>query len=227
MMTISDLVASGERISRPCFLLHSQGAGSPDGFWGGERADHPNTPSAQAIDITTLEHILTIDPNLLERLDLRFNEGPVSLYVARLRDGTEQPRTVTSAGSVFSEISFSGAPLYASLAQSFPPFPALCLYGDEVIERWLHSIGLARHQYQEAEGHPLALEYEEEFVRRAPLYSGEIDAVVGGWHMMWPEDDFFLPLEMRLLVSTFRDAEPYWEIWRSPVGNIHVREHIT
>ena len=95
------------------------------------------------------------------------------------------------------------------------------------MKRWLRSIGLERHQYQEAEGEPLALEYEGEFVRRAPLYAGDIDAVVGGWHKMWPEDDFFLPLEMRLLVATFRDAEPYREIWRSPVGNIHVREHIT
>jgi len=227
MTTVSDLIASGERISRPCFLLRSRGAGPPAGFWGGERGDTPNTPAPEMAEVASRRHILTVDPDLLRRLGLLFREDPVSLFVTRLRDGTERLEVATSHRPGFSEISFSGVPLYASSALSFPPFAAVCLYGDEVIELWLRSLRLERHQYQEAEREPLALEYEDEFVRRSPLYTGDVDAVLGGWHMMWPEDDFFLPLEMRLLIAIYRGGEPYREIWRSPTGNIHVREHVT
>ena len=80
MTTIGDLIASGERISRPCFLLRSQGAGLPDAFWGGERADLPNSPATEMIEVGARRHILTIDPNLLKRLDLLFREGPVSPF---------------------------------------------------------------------------------------------------------------------------------------------------
>jgi len=45
--------------------------------------------------------------------------------------------------------------------------------------------------------------------------------------MIWPDDDFFFPLEMRLLVTTIRDAEPFYEIWLSDIGNIIAKERIT
>jgi hypothetical protein len=69
----------------------------------------------------------------------------------------------------------------------------------------------------------------DEFTRRAPLYSGKADAIVGGWHMIWSEDDFFMPLEMRLVLTTIRGAEPFFEIWVTDghIKNYRVRSHIS
>ena len=68
---------------------------------------------------------------------------------------------------------------------------------------------------------------EAEFVRRAPFYEDGADVILGGWHMMWPDDDFFLPREMRLLATTIREAEPFVEIWLSELGNVSVKSRIT
>ena len=47
--------------------------------------------------------------------------------------------------------------------------------------------------------------------------------------MMWPEDHFFLPLEIRLVLTTIRDAEPYFEIWGTDgaVRNYRVKSRIS
>ena len=97
----------------------------------------------------------------------------------------------------------------------------------EMLPARRHALGLERHQYEEALGEAVAEAYQAEFTRRAPFYAAAVDVIVGGWHMMWPEDDFFLPREMRLLATTIRDAEPCREIWLSESGNISVKERIT
>ena len=56
-MTLDELIAEGERLSRPCYLLGADGPGPVAGFWGGERADHPNKvpPSATALSAMPVE----------------------------------------------------------------------------------------------------------------------------------------------------------------------------
>jgi hypothetical protein len=110
---------------------------------------------------------------------------------------------------------------------SFPPFEAVCLYGGPAVARWLSSLGLERFQYSEARSQHVAEEYEQEFMRRAPFYMEGVDVIVGGWHMIWPDDDFYLPREMRLLATTIRDAEPFLEVWLSDIGNVSIKDRIT
>ncbi|WP_159260165.1 hypothetical protein [Komagataeibacter xylinus] len=43
---------------------------------------------------------------------------------------------------------------------------------------------------------------------------------MGGWHQSWPEDDFYMPLEMRRAVLTLREAEPWYELWQATVARI-------
>jgi hypothetical protein len=50
---------------------------------------------------------------------------------------------------------------------------------------------------------------------------------VGGWHTTWPDDDFFIPREMRLMLWTFQDSEPYYEVFLSPLLNYIVKDRIT
>lgn len=62
---------------------------------------------------------------------------------------------------------------------------------------------------------------------RCPLYLEDRPvAVLGGWHASWPDDEFYLPRQMRLALWTFREAEPWVEVFeRSP--NMPVRLRIT
>jgi hypothetical protein len=35
---------------------------------------------------------------------------------------------------------------------------------------------------------------------------------LGGWHMMWPDDDFYVPPETQPVLWTVRDTEPWIEV---------------
>ena len=130
------------------------------------------------------------------------------------------PPTITKDTSQISDIRgdvsigdvvCTGVPLFAAGSTSFPPIEALCLFGGPVIEQWLRALGLQRHQYAKLASESTAIRYQEEFVRRSHLHTGDCDVVIGGWHMMWPGDDFYYPLEMRLAILTLREAEPFYE----------------
>lgn len=227
-MTFEELIAEGESLVRPCILLTSSPSPRLGGFWGGERGDKPNALPPDATALRRRRHIITIDGALLAELGLP-TTAPLSLFVAEHVDGNETYRIERSSSPKFGEISCTGVPLYAVRAVSFPPIEAVCLYGSAKVAEWMHDLGLARHQYADISGSQLARQYMDEFTERAPLYSRKADAIVGGWHMIWPEDDFFMPLEMRLVLTTVRDAEPYFEIWVADGirGNYSVRSRIT
>jgi hypothetical protein len=227
-MKLDDLIAEGESLIRPCFLLTRTPPARLGGFWGGERRDKPNALPPEATALKSLRHIITIDEALLAELRLP-SAAPLSLFEAKHVDGNESYRVERAPSPPFEEISCTGEPLYAVPADSFPPIEAVCLYGSARIREWLRKLGLARHQYSDVFCSPIARQYMDEFTRRAPLYSGKADAIVGGWHVIWPEDDFFMPLEMRLVLTTIRDSEPFFEIWVTDghINNYSVRSRIT
>jgi hypothetical protein len=228
LMTLDELISEGEALVRPCFLLMSSPSLRFGGFFGGERHDRPNIVPREATALASLRHIITIDSALPAELGLP-TTAPLSLFVAEDIRGNESHRVEQPAIPRFEEISCTGTRLYAVPAQSFPPIEAVCLYGSTQVAEWMRELGLARHQYGDVTRSPIARQYMDEFTRRAPLYSGEADAIVGGWHMMWPEDDFFMPIEMRLVLTTIRDSEPFYEIWvtDSAVRNYSVQSRIT
>ncbi len=227
-MKVEDLIAEGESLVRPCFLLTGSPSGRLAGFWGGERRDKLNALPPEATALRSLRHIVTVDSALLAELGL-VSTASLSLFVAKHVNGNESYRIEREPLPHFEEISCTGEPLYAVRGDSFPPIEAVCLYGGARVEEWLRDLGLARHQYSSTYHLPIVQEYMDEFTGRSPLYSGKVDVVVGGWHMMWPEDDFFLPLEIRLVLTTIRDAEPYFEIWGTDgaVRNYRVKSRIS
>src|SRR5438445_583521 len=52
-------------------------------------------------------------------------------------------------------------------------------------------------------------------------------ARIGGWHVLWPDDHFYTPREMRLMVWTFQDSEPWYEVFLSPLRNYIIKSRIT
>jgi hypothetical protein len=215
-MTVEKLISEGEALMRPSWLLASQPTLSGIvGYWGGRRKDMPDELPPQAVAFSGRRHIFTLAETILP--DFGRIEGPLSLFEWEHVEGERSYRVETDHRLRFADLSFSGEPLYATEAASFPPFPAVCLYGSDHVGAWLQAQGLARHDYWRV-ADPLVREYELEWQRRSPYCQQSGDVIVGGWHFLWPEDDFFAPLELRLVALTLRDAEPWFEVWRSPRG---------
>jgi hypothetical protein len=55
--------------------------------------------------------------------------------------------------------------------------------------------------------------YERAYQNQLPLFNGSAHAVLGGWHMAWPEGDWNELADKRLIVWTFAESEPWVEVW--------------
>lgn len=228
-MILDNLIAEGQRLVRPSIPLGSEKRGEIVGYWRGERADHPNTVPPEAIALRSTSHILTLDTSLLKQVEIEEYSPAIGFSEVETVHGSTGFR-ILRGEPTFAGIACDGTPLYAlrDRLPSFPPFEALCLYGGEYVERWLGDLGLQRHEYVAAAGEPEAIAYQEEYRARSPLFDPAWDVVIGGWHCFWSDDDFYLPLEMRLAAITLRDAEPWYELWQATGHrNWSVRERIT
>ncbi|WP_395748223.1 hypothetical protein [Prosthecobacter sp.] len=213
-MTLEELISEGEALARPSFLLKAEpNDGGIVGYWGGERADMPDKLPPPVVVFSSRRHVFSVSEQLLAQLGI--SQGPVSLFEwESVKDETSY-RVEADHRLQFSALKFSGEALYATASTSFPPFAAVCLYGSERVAAWLREQGLARHEYWRVSG-DLPDQYDTEWQRRSPFYQQNADVVIGGWHFLWPDDDFYIPQELKLVALTLRDAEPWFELWHSP-----------
>lgn len=215
-MILDDLLAEGENLRRPCFTLSVEGKGDIAGYWRGERPDY--TPPALR------RHVMTLDSQLLVQMGMPM--GYASIGFSEVED--ERLYNVLRSQQPVTALGCTGLPLYATADTSFPPLEAVCLYGSEKVAAWLESLGLQRHEYTRAALTPLGRAYDDAYAERCDLFRDNVDVIVGGWHQSWPEDDFYMPLEMRRAVLTLREAEPWYELWQATGGpNFNVCERIT
>ncbi len=218
-MTIDELIQEGERLSKPCLLLDETPSGTGEvAFWGGDgRAGY----SGRKTD----RHRITIDCRWLSQHGVRV-QGSLGVY-----DVDDQYKWVkpiyldyqkdTSLAALAMQ---DGTPLYGHEAMSFPPIMAVCLYGGSRVQEWIRSLGYEHTDYDLIENTDFGGAYQQEWMKRCPFYANSYAAVLGGWHMLWPEDHFYMPSEMRLVLWTFRDAEPWVEVWeRMPNFRIELR----
>jgi hypothetical protein len=106
-----------------------------------------------------------------------------------------------------------GLLLYGAEESSLPPLEALELFGSEEMKECVRS---------ENEASPL-----NQYNEKCPLHRKDIDVMLGGWHVPWPEDDAYDQREGRLVLWTFRDAEPWIEVWMTDAGQLNVVPRIT
>jgi hypothetical protein len=217
-MTLEELIEEGERLSKPSLLLvDSIEQSGIAGYWhGGE----PLT------DGTARRLWLTLDCTWLSRHGSRLRDGVMCIYEHISKSGEQQGRVTYTPNQNLSTLTVEGLPLYGIEAESFPPIQAVCLYGSEHVEQWVESLGLSRRDYDAVEQTPLGEAYQNIWLARSPLGNNKesIVAVMGGWHMLWPDDDFYMPPEINLIVWTFRNAEPYIEVWeRLPNFRVYFR----
>jgi hypothetical protein len=215
------LIAEGERLARPSLFLSEKPTETGVlAYWRGQgrmgyrgRADD--------------RHRITFDCGWLSDHAVRVHGSigvydvapgwrwPVPVHLDRLDEPLGQARMD------------GGLRLFGREVSSFPPIQALCLYGGPTVDEWLTSEGLDRTDYDIAETTEAGEAYQEQYRKRCPLYLADQPvAVLGGWHAYWPSDEFYLPREMRLACWTFRESEPWLEVFeRSP--NLRVRWRIT
>ena len=227
--TAADLIAEGERLSRPCLLLGPWGEGEIVGIWGG-RGREPR-PTVDFLDQPGVEsqHWISIDCAWLAGqriLHPQAGNSHLSIYERTLPQNhplyaaSGHKFTWVGGTGPLASAGLDGEPLYAKPARSFPPFPAVCLYGSPAVETWLATLGLRRIDYDHANlirSEP-GRAYQEEWSRRTPWFPDGADgtaAVLGGWHQMWPDDDFYVPPETQPVLWTLRDSEPWLEVRRS------------
>ena len=120
--------------------------------------------------------------------------------------------------------------LHARSVDSFPPIEAVFLFGSEKVKEWTKSNewdqewGYNDYFPPKHSGNP----YIEIYIREDPLFHKSPPyAVLGGWHHQWPDDAFQDLIDDELLVTTYRESEPWVEAWKLRSGGYRVNQRIT
>lgn len=226
-MELSTLIEEGEKLSKLSLLLTTKPTenSSISGIWGG-KGQKKNPPKAH---FATSDHWITVDCNLFSQLGLKYRgkefTGSLSLYEQVKYPWAKPYYGAYNPNEAFYVDNFLGKPLYSTPALSFPPIEVVCLHGSQQVESWLSSLGRTRFDYREDDG-PDDTEATKEFIQtaqqyydywsaKAPLFNNtqEYVAVLGGWPMSWPDDDFFMPPEVKFILMTIQAQEPWLELW--------------
>jgi hypothetical protein len=216
------------RLSLPCFdLVPAANGDTVVAHWGGRRSDLPERFPEFVTMLKSQAHFLSVDQKVLDQLGLK-GRGPLTLSMVTTSDDNERLDHVTVSTGKLSEVKFEESiPLAAKPATSLPPLQAVVLYGGQAIQDWLKSQGLERWEYDDVAS-DVRNQYEAHFNAQLPLLSEHPPfARIGGWHISWPDDDFYIPREMRLMVWTFQDSEPWYEVFLSPLRNYVIKTRIT
>lgn len=121
----------------------------------------------------------------------------------------------------------SDTPLFGRPHASLPPVDGIFAKGSDAIGLFLDQHGWARDDpYNENFPHPAPGQYERAWQGNCPLYLGGIDAMVGGWNMPWPDDDWHDLLDHELILWTLRDAEPWVEVFKKD-GTYVVKQRVS
>lgn len=223
-----DLVKESATLNLPCFdLVPAERGDLVVAHWGGRRSDLPEKFPEFVKAFKSQTHFLSIDQALFNQLDLQ-GRGPLTLSKVTTAEDDEKLHSVYVSTGKINEVAFiDSIPLTAKPAISVPPFEAVLLYGNSKVQEWLSTQGLQRWQYGEVT-QEFREQYQEHFNFQYPLFMENPPYVrVGGWHVSWPDDDFYIPREMRLMLWTFQDSEPWYEVFLSPQRNYVIKSRIT
>lgn len=233
-MDAASLIELGMRSARDCLMLidinnRPESVSRHVGYWGGELQSslHSNewkhwlSISTSEIKIRELpqSNILTV----FERRSAHSANDEDNFMAAVL------PRTPLS------ELRCTGRPLCAIAGISYPSIDALLASNDPAIGRWLDHESPRRHSVASIARHMRATDagsvYEEWFNTWLHTQIDTYVGVMGGWHLMWPEDKAYDRPNERLAIWIFKDAygdpEPQLEVWIRDTGDIHLMPRIT
>ena len=200
-MTATELLEEANRLSRPCVFLRKEGDVYA-GIWRGKGLIPAPGDS--------FEHWLSINGKYVPTLNLRCclsiyanNEDCESGFVAVDEHATLPENT-------------DGIKLFAHVSTSLPPIDGIFRFGSSKVKEWLNANGWQQDWpfNDNFKGSRVVHEYERRWQEQAPLYIGGAHAVLGGWHMPWPDGDWDELNKSRLVAWTFEESEPWIEAWK-------------
>jgi hypothetical protein len=225
---INILLKEAEALSLPCFDLAPADKGDKiAAYWKGRRSDLPEQYPKSVTAFKSQKHYLSVDDNLFKKIGLQ-GRGPFVLSMLTTMEGSEKLLQVNSPMKNIHKISFTDSiPLTAIPAISPPPLEAILLYGGPSVQQFLTTQKLQRWEYDKVNDE-IQKQYLKYFNPQLPLCMKKPPfARIGGWHIQWPDDDFYIPREMRLMLWTFQEAEPWYEVFLSPLRNCVIKKRIT
>jgi len=122
----------------------------------------------------------------------------------------------------------SETPLFEQPGKSLPPVDAVFFLGSDAIRDYLQHHNWPRDEPFNANfPDPIPEDYEKkEWQNNCPVYQRDIALVSGGWHMPWPDGDWYDLVDAELVAWTFLEAEPWVEVFKQG-GEYIVKQRVT
>jgi hypothetical protein len=202
-MTGVALIAEGQRLARPCVRLLPQGESKYfAAVWRG--------PGQIPAGGSHYEHCLTVDCRFLPS-----GVGPSSGCLSVYTDEEDRFGKAVHDDSAKLERTREGRPLFAHPTISLPPLEAVFLYGSAAVREWLTRLGWQPEwgwngNFPDAE---VADAYIEAQRVNLPIDGETVFAVLGGWHVPWPDGDWLELVDHPLVVLTLAESEPWVEVF--------------
>lgn len=206
-----DLLAEGRALGRPSWWLEPAGAGQEVVASAGDAG---------------------VEPGLLLSVDLARLPAAATLAgldrVVRLSLEADAPGGRLRARLDVQAALAPGEPLAAREVLSLPPVDHVLRHGSPRVRAWLDSLGWGPAEVAAgiSDAFPaweVVLPYEQAHRATSPLFRWEPHAIVGGWPPELPDPD---PPGGRLVLTTVRNAEPWYQVW-ARLGGLVLRERIT
>ena len=208
----NEFESEGRALARPCVYLRSTGDVFAGTWRGAPAAPQPAGP---------YRHWLSVDARHLPVPA----SGVVSFFTNE--DDCTSGAIVAMPTGQLPETA-PGVPLFAVPGVSLPPLEAVFAFGSPAVHSWLKSLGW-QPEWGYNDNFPeqsVVGPYERLYQGESPFYSGGAHAVLGGWHLPWPDGDWPALVDATLLLWTFAESEPWVEGW-SKDGRQWVVQRVT
>ena len=199
-----DLLEQGWLLARPALRL----AASGDRYaavWGGQGIVAPPSRGSW-------RHWLTVGCAHLP-LNPRGLTGLISIYES---DSDSKIKVVHDSRMRLPRQP-NGEKMFGTRFKCLPSVGVVLSKGNSEIRRWLRGQGVwsgdtegAHFDDQDPVDH-----YEAGFERHHPYFLNDCDAMLGGWGIVYPDSNWRNLMSKSLLVTTFRDSEPWLEVYDS------------
>lgn len=219
-MNTAQIIAEFRKLSRPCQFLAAANPGDQIlGVWGGTKGVVPPPPGLW-------EHRLTIDCTWLARNGFNLR-GCLSVYGDAGGKTQNMFTAVNNPQAILPAEFDDGIPLSGLEQPSLPPIEDIVSSGQSLIEGRLKALGVSvndlwKKEFRRSEE---ADRYDRDYHESCPLEMADTEgiyAAMGGWHLMWPDDEAY-ERDGRLVLWTFHGGEPYLEVWLTSTGELRVQ----
>lgn len=212
-MTANELIAEGRQLQRPAAFLRQQGTGPIVAKWYDRDEDE--------IEQTGQRCWLTIDTKYIPGFSKI--DAPYITVFTNEQSGEGGQAAVSSSWP-----ERDGTTLYAIPTMALPPIDAVFARGSVAVDSWLQTFGVKRgDRFLSSLPDQAIKDYDAVWTKESAYSGADVFAVLGGWHMTWPDDDFNELLEDQLLAWTLQDSEPWVELWHTKSGQFRVIQRIT